>query len=84
MQSPRIVGYTAADIKVDLNKVYGVSTLCYPTDRKWVHLSKSIRTNNIDEHRPGRPPSAASDKDVGAVKATIDEDPPWRRKGMLY
>lgn len=67
------LGYSALEIKSDLDKVYGESALPYRTVARWVSLFRGGRENIQDEPRPGRPATAVSDKDVASVKVLIEE-----------
>lgn len=69
-----LLGIAAPDIKADLDIVYGDNALSYATVRRWVRLFKNGREGLEDKPRSGRPTSIASERDVAAVKATVEED----------
>ena len=69
-----MLGYSATDIKNDLDKVYGTSALSCPTVLWWLHLFKSGRETTEDDHRRGRPLSALNEKDVDTVRGLIGQD----------
>ena len=69
-----VLGVSPADIKADLDKVYGDQSVSYATITRWCVRFKQGRESLEDDPRSGRPLSAFTENDVTAVKNLIDED----------
>lgn len=69
-----LLGFSATEIKADLDKVYGTTALSFHVVARWVRLFKAGRENVKDDPRPGRPLSAISQNDITTIQTLIKED----------
>ena len=68
------LGFPPTEIHADLLKVYRNGALKYATVCKWVCRFNDGRESIENDPRVGRPVSILTEKNVAAVKTSIEED----------
>lgn len=67
-------GKSRAEIKVDLDAMYGGASPSLATIKRWFNEFKNGRTSVFDEDRPGRPNEVTTEKNIEKIHDMILAD----------
>jgi histone-lysine N-methyltransferase SETMAR len=70
----RMKGWTAIQIKDELDSIFGESAPCQATIFNWLKEFRMGRTNVLDEEAPSRPETATTLENVGKVHKLVLAD----------